>query len=177
MIRTNAERNVAAVQALKAVWDGTINQLPRDAMGVVRAAVDRDLAVAADRRRGPQPAVGSLVDFRPEALFNGDAQRAAVAVMRTVALRASRDESTATSLARLNRRICRFGQLITTYIIRLNTYCVHFVLHGVCEAVDFVHDGNFYRMPSRLSIGTPVLALMAFACCGRGAWSPRSSFE
>ncbi len=103
MIRANAERDIAAVQDFQAVRDRAVCQLPCDTVRVdgPTFAVNnaRNLTVATNRRCRPKPTGGSFVDFGPEPLFNGDAQRAAVAVMRTVALRAGGDELTATSRA------------------------------------------------------------------------------
>lgn len=95
MIRIDAQRHVAAMQDIEVGGNRAERHLPRDAMGIDGSAfaVDHahDLSIAAaDRGRGPQPALvrnGTLVDFRPEALSNSYAQRRGVAFVIAEPLR------------------------------------------------------------------------------------------
>lgn len=125
MIRANAERHVAFVQNLDAFRDRPVGHFPRQAVRVGGFPIQGDLAVAAERRGGPQPAARSLVDFRPEAQFNGDAQRFAIAGMIAKALQPCRHELTAAPIAlppTQTKGGFRISQPYITYIIRLSIF-------------------------------------------------------
>lgn len=154
----------------------TVRHLPGDAMRRTDVLTVADLTVAVENGGGPQPAASRrvFIDFRPEAIFNRDAAGEGVAVARAI-LRSGELQPDAAPAASLQIRFrfrVRFRRPNITSIIGPNTISSNFSLLqlGIRPMARLFRT---HATPIRISNGTRVLSLMAFATRGRGA--PRLS--